>query len=61
MKKFDKQSQTLYRTFIKHLTANLIYNLSELKNHKMNLSDSFKYKYQCTQLQSDEKCDNTKI
>ena len=27
----------------------------------MNLSDSFKYKHQCTQLQSEEKCDNTKI
>ena len=47
--------KTLYRTFIKHLTANLIYNLSELKIHKMNLSDSFRYKHQCTQLQSEEK------
>ena len=27
----------------------------------MNLSDSFKYKHQCTQLQSEKKCDNTEI
>ena len=39
----------------------MIYNLSELKIYKMNLADSFKYKHQCTQFQSEDKCDNTEI
>ena len=39
----------------------MIYNLFELKTPNMNLSDSFKYKHQCTHLQSEDNCDNTEI
>ena len=41
MKKFDKESQKLLIGLLSNtLTANLIYDFSELRIHKMNLSDS---------------------
>ena len=41
MKKFDKESQKLLVGLLSNtLIANLIYDFSELRIHKMNLSDS---------------------
>ena len=49
MKKFDKESQKILIGLLSNtLTANLIYDFSELIIHKMNLSDSLS-KHQCTQ------------